>query len=339
MRLRSFLLFTAPTLLLMTALLALPLATTFWLSVHSCAPQFDLVTVQQSGPFGPRELTTQRARLDSRGHPVENCKFVGLSYYANFIGLGGSASGQAADLQQAGAPEVASGTSNRVFLAALSFTLLYIAATTPFVIFFGMTLALCINAMHRRARGFFISASLLPFVITPVVGALCIKWLFRDDGLVAQLLAIGGVHIYWMGQAWSAQLLVILYGIWQVSPFAFIVFYAGLQSVPQDTLEAATLDGASGWQKLRYVVLPHLAPLIVFVSLIHIMDAYRVFEPVLVLTKGAFSTSVQYLTYYVLLQENNPYKASAAAVLTLTGIAILLVPLLRRTWREQRGLA
>jgi multiple sugar transport system permease protein len=109
-----------------------------------------------------------------------------------------------------------------------------------------------------------------------------------------------------------------------------------LQGVPQDALEAATIDGASNWQKLRYVTLPHLMPLVVFVLMMHVMDAYRVFEPVMVLTQGAFTTSVQYLTYHVLLQEDNPYKASAASVLTIVGIAILLIPLLRKTWREQR---
>jgi multiple sugar transport system permease protein len=72
-------------------------------------------------------------------------------------------------------------------------------------------------------------------------------------------------------------------------------------------------------------------------SLIHLMDAYRVFEPVMVLTQGVFTASVQYLTYFILLQENNPFKASAAAVLTLIGILILLIPLLIKTYREQRG--
>ena len=179
-------------------------------------------------------------------------------------------------------------------------------------------------------------ASLLPFIITPVVGALAIKWLFRDNGLVPHVLAQFGVQVFWMAQAWSARLLIILYGIWHVLPFAFIVLYAGLQSVPQDSLEAATIDGATRWQKLRFVTLPHLMPMVVFITLIHLMDAYRVFEPVLVLTQGAFTTSVQYLTYYVLLEENNPFKASAAAVLTVLGIAVLLIPLLRKTWREQK---
>jgi len=201
----------------------------------------------------------------------------------------------------------------------------------------GLLVALAVNGAAKRLRSVFISVSLLPFIITPVVAALSIKWLFRDNGLIPYLLSHAGVQVFWMGQAWSAQLLVIVYGIWHSIPFAFIVFYAGLQSVPQDSLEAATIDGASRWQRMRYVTLPHLMPLMVFVVLIHLMDSYRVFEPVIVLTQGAFTTSVQYLTYFILLQEHNPYKASAAAVLTLIGILILLTPLLVKTWREQKG--
>ena len=323
MKTRSFLQFVAPSVLLMLALLAVPLLMTLWLSVRSCMPALELVTVQQTGPFGAQTVTTQRARTDAAGRVVETCRFVGADYYQKILGLSGDAPPSAAK-------------PHNEFAAALGFTLLYIAATTPFILGGGLLLALAALHVTQRLKGVVIAASLLPFIITPVVGALAIKWLFRDNGLVPHLLSQVGVQVFWMAQAWSARLLIILYGIWHVLPFAFIVFYAGLQSVPQDSLEAATLDGASRWQKLRYVTLPHMAPLIVFVTLIHLMDAYRVFEPVLVLTQGAFTTSVQYLTYDILLHEDNPYKASAAAVLTLLGIAVLLVPLLRKTWREQR---
>lgn len=122
-----------------------------------------------------------------------------------------------------------------------------------------------------------------------------------------------------------------------MAPFSLVVLYAGLQSVSQDAIEAATIDGASRWQQLLYVTLPHLMPLLVFITMIHLMDAYRVFEPVLVLTRGAFTTSVQYLTYDILLQEANAYKVSAAAMPTVCGVAVLLVPLLVKTWREQRS--
>jgi multiple sugar transport system permease protein len=330
MKRAAFLRFSAPSIALMLLLLALPMAMTLWLSTRHCTPQLELVTVQITGPFAPQQVTTQRQKLDAAGRPLQECRFVGLEYYRKVLGL-------------EAAPAAASGTATTTarphneFLEALKFTLLYTFATTPFILGGGLLLALAMNRVTTRLRGLFIAASLLPFIITPVVGALAIKWLFRDHGLVAVLLAQVGLEVFWMAEAWSARLLIIVYGIWHVLPFAFIVFYAGLQGVPQDSLEAATLDGASRWQKLRYVTLPHLAPLVVFVTLIHLMDAYRVFEPVLVLTRGAFTTSVQYLTYSILLEENNPFKASAAAVLTLLGIGVLLIPLLRRTWREQRG--
>jgi multiple sugar transport system permease protein len=322
MKLRSFLGFSMPSAALMLLLLALPMVMTAWLSTRNCALDMQLATVVQSGPFGPSEVTTQRARLDAAGHPVQVCSFVGADYYRKVLGLDAQAN--------------AAGSDQNEFFGALRFTLLYVAATTPFVLAGGLALALAMNRVTQRLKGLFIAASLLPFIITPVVGALAIKWMFRDNGLVPHLLSSVGIEVFWMGQAWSAQLLVVLYGVWHTLPFAFIVFYAGLQGVPQDSLESATLDGANAWQKLRYVTLPHLAPLVVFVALIHLMDAYRVFEPVIVLTQGAFTTSVQVLTYHVLLLEDNPYKASAAAVLTIVGIGVLLIPLLRKTWREQR---
>ena len=352
MKLRSFAGFVGPSVLLMLALLALPMVMTVLLSVRNCALQMELVTVQQTGPFGAHKVTTQRAQVDASGKAVQFCRWVGLDYYRTVLGLdkapvaapaGASASSASSATPAKSAISARSGPTSDAsadalpeFLLALRFTLLYIAATTPFVLGGGLLLALAMNRVTQRLKAVFIAASLLPFIITPVVGALAIKWLFRDNGLVPHLLSGVGVKVFWMAQAWSAQLLVVLYGIWHVLPFAFIVFYAGLQGVPQDALEAATIDGATPWQRLRYVTLPHLMPLVVFVLMMHLMDAYRVFEPVMVLTQGAFTTSVQYLTYHVLLQEGNPYKASAASVLTIIGIALLLIPLLRKTWREQR---
>jgi multiple sugar transport system permease protein len=323
----------------MLLLLALPLALTFYLSVRSCALQMEVVTVTESSPFGTKEVVTQRAVLGPDGRALSVCRFVGLEYFRKVLGLDADVAiqaGSSAPPDAGGSLAAASPQRSTEFIGALRFTLLYTFATTPFVLLLGFALALGVNQVGQRWRPMYISASLLPFIITPVVGALAIKWLFRDNGLMPYFLSQFGISLFWMAQAWSARLLIILYGIWHVVPFAFIVFYAGLQSVPQDSLEAARIDGANAWQRLHYVTLPHLAPLFVFVTLIHLMDAYRVFEPVVVLTQGAFTTSVQYLTYYILLQENNPYKASAAAVLTTAGIAVLLVPLLMRTWKEQR---
>ena len=329
MKPRQFAAFVAPSVLMMLALMALPLVMTVWLSLRSCNPVMEQVQVQQSGPFGSQEVLTQQAKVGVDGIALEQCGWVGGEYYRKVLGLDATTDGPD-EVPPTGAPP-------NEFWVALRFTLIYVAATTPFILLIGLGLALGVNRLTQRLKSLFITAALLPFILTPLVGALAIKWLFRDDGLVSALLAGVGLHIHWMAQASTAQLLIVLYGIWHVSPFAFIVLYAGLQSVSKDALEAASIDGATRWQLLRFVTLPHLMPLMVFITLIHLMDAYRVFEPVLVLTQGAFTTSVQYLTYHILLNEANPYKASAAAVLTLAGIAVLLVPLLVKTWREQRS--
>ena len=310
----------------MMVLMAAPLVLTGYLSVRNCSLQMELVKAQESTPFGTHEILAHQAKIGSDGKALESCRFVGLDYYRKVLGI-----------SDGSAPKASTPQPKNEFYAALQFTLIYVFVTLPFVLGIGFLLALGVNNVTQKLKSVFISASLLPFIITPVVAALSIKWLFRDNGLVPYLLSHVGIQVFWMAEAWSARLLIIVYGIWHVVPFAFIVLYAGLQSVPQDSLEAATIDGASRWQKLRYVTLPHLMPLIVFLSLMHLMDAYRVFEPVMVLTQGAFTASVQYLTYFILLQENNPYKASAAAVLTLIGILILLIPLLVKTYREQRG--
>jgi multiple sugar transport system permease protein len=344
MKTSTFARFVAPSVLLMLALLAMPLAVTFYLSVRNCTFDMETVTVQQSGPFGSSESTTQRARVDADGKPIQNCRFIGTAYFRSVLGLTGE-SGQTAASQEPPSDASASGNSAKAaasknsqeFVGALRFTLLYTLVTTPLILILGFFIALGVHHSAQRLKPIFITVSLLPFIITPIVGALAIKWLFRDGGLVPHVLSQFGLSIYWMAEAWSAQLLVILYGVWQSTPFAFIVFYAGLQSVPQDSLEAATIDGATRWQKLIYITLPHLMPLILFVALIKVMDSYRVFEPVVVLTQGAFTTSVQYLTYHILSVENNPYKASASAVLTTLGIGVLIIPMLIKTWKEQRS--
>jgi ABC-type sugar transport system permease subunit len=81
-------------------------------------------------------------------------------------------------------------------------------------------------------------------------------------------------------------IMLIVYGIWSSIPFSFIVFYAGLQTVPEDTMEAAMIDGASKWQRMRHVIVPHLMPLVVFITLIQLMDNFRVFEPIVSFQAG-----------------------------------------------------
>jgi multiple sugar transport system permease protein len=141
-------------------------------------------------------------------------------------------------------------------------------------------------------------------------------------------------------QAWTIELLMLFYRVWHVVPFAFVVFYAGLQTVDRDTLESAIVDGASRAERLVHVVVPHLAPLIVFVALIHLMDSYRVFDEVVGFASQAHVISLQWLTFSLLTPDETGNRAltraSASAVLTMAGIVVLLIAPLRRTWRDHR---
>lgn len=130
-------------------------------------------------------------------------------------------------------------------------------------------------------------------------------------------------------------------GTWHSAPFAFVVFYAGLQTVPQDTLESAAVDGASRWKRIRYVVTPHLVPLVVFIALIQLTDNFRVFEPIVGFQAQASATSLNYDIFNDLRGTDTQLFGSAAAtsMLTIAGIAVLVSPVVIRTSRDHRGWA
>lgn len=334
---RSFLGFVAPSVIAMLALILLPLLGAGWLSLHESYVRTELTEVRTIVPLFGGMTRTETRRVpqpvrDAAGNPVKVWNFVGTANYANVLGL---------DRIRAAIDAGANfyrDITGIAFWGALEFSLLYIAATTPCVLLLGFAIALAVDRVTKRLRGALIFASLLPFIITPVVGALAVYWLFLDGAVVNAILqSLGFSKIYFLSSALSIRSLIIAYGVWHAAPFAFVVLYAGLQTVPGDALEAAMVDGASTWQRLRYVIVPHLAPLFAFVATIHVMDAYRVFEPVLVFGSNLYASSLQYMTYTILNSEDNPSKAAAAALLTVAGIVVLLMPVLARTWREHRA--
>ncbi len=226
--------------------------------------------------------------------------------------------------------------SDPKFWNSMRFTLIFIAATVPTRILLGLIFALLLDQIVRL-RGLFIAAALVPFVLTPVVGTL----IFRD------MFDRGGPYWYWMQQIFdyrlfmnsvTVPLLIIFHNIWTATPFVMIVLFAGLQTLPQETLEAARVDGASWLRQLWHVAIPHLRSLFVFVALISIMDAYRVFDSVYVLTQqnpiyGA--ETIMYYTFQVALNFGRLGKANAMSVLTVIGIFVVLIPFLAMTYRDQ----
>jgi ABC-type sugar transport system permease subunit len=128
------------------------------------------------------------------------------------------------------------------------------------------------------------------------------------------------------------------YWVWHAAPFAFVVFYAGLQTLPQDQLEASQIDGATRWQRVKYVIIPHLMPLVTFVTLIQLMDNFKVFEPIIGFNAAAHAQSLSSFIYNDLHGETRQLSSAAAtSVMTIIGVIILLSPVLVRTWRDFKG--
>jgi multiple sugar transport system permease protein len=340
MRLRTFLWFVAPSVAMMLAFIAFPLISVLVQSFTLTQPVMQAVTVETCTPGFTGQTcvteTTMQPVAGPDGALLTETRFVGLQNYASVVEPG-----------RAGAA-LAAGDWNALmgidFWRALRFTLVFTFVTLPLVLGVGLALALAVNGLARAIRGPVIFVTLLPFIITPVIGALAIRWLFVGDGILTRAMEHWtGQDIAVFAQAWAIEALMMFFRVWHVAPFAFVIFYAGLQSVNQDTVEAALIDGATRWQRLRYIVVPHLMPLIVFVALIHLMDAYRVFEEVVGFRSEAYVISLQFLTYDFLTPDNTGNRAigraSASSMLTMVGIVLLLIPLLRRTWREHRGRA
>jgi ABC-type sugar transport system permease subunit len=171
------------------------------------------------------------------------------------------------------------------FAGAVVFTLLYVLITLPVHTGIGLALALMLERVGSRFRGVLISAYAMPFIFTPVVGTLVFSWLFKDHwGILPFLLAKVGIHIQWFSQDWPARAMIMLWGIWWTFGFNVMVLFAGLQTLPEEQVQAAIVDGANYWQRLRYVVLPHLLPYLMLVTLFNVIDGLRIFDSIWVMT-------------------------------------------------------
>lgn len=337
MKHRSFFWFILPTLTAMILFIALPIVSVFVQSLHVEHEQV-LVVSESCGPFGCTETTKidQEATAALRAEKPLG-QFNGIGTYLNRAHLATAEIAEAwrtTDSFGAFFGEVL----DLPFYWALAFTLTYTFVVTPFVLVLGLAIAVGVNNLPKVFKGPTIFISLLPMIVTPLVGALILFWMVNVDGVL-------GAAIQWLfddptlsmnastGLVWT---LLIVYGIWSSLPFSFIVFYAGLQTIPDDQLEAAQIDGATRWQRMRYVTVPHLMPLVVFITLIQLMDNFRVFEPIISFQAESHARSLSWIIYNDLIAAGNPLYGSAGAtsMLTIFGVAILLTPVLIRTWRD-----
>jgi multiple sugar transport system permease protein len=178
--------------------------------------------------------------------------------------------------------------------------------TVPVQVLLGLALAVFVREKIKNtflvelSRGVFI----VPMVIPPIVAALIWKILFTPPvsiiSYVSEQLGMG--QLAWLGSPNLAVLAISIGTIWEFFPFCFLLLYAGLLSIPEEPLEAARVDGASGWQTFRYVTLPMLGPTLSIVSLFRLVESIRTFPMIYVMTSGGPGFATEATNFYAYLQ-------------------------------------
>ena len=334
---RTFFAFIFPSILAMLLFISLPIISVAVQSLFVKQPQV-LIEVENSGPFGvTKETRVDTAAMEALQSSKPMGQFAGFANYTDYNHLAVDDVGKIF-AENAGFSDITHRLMNLPFYRALAFTLAYCFLVTPIAMILGFTTALAINTLPSIVKGPVIFFSILPMIITPLVGSLILYWMFSPEGILgASLQALfNDPKLSLRASPLMTWIVVIGYGIWTNAPFSFVVFYAGLQTVPQDTVESARIDGATRWQTIRLVIFPHLAPLATFVALVQLMDNFRVFEPIVGFSAEANVTSLSWLVYNDLISQDAQQFGSAAAtsVITIIGVLLLLTPVLRRTWRD-----
>ncbi len=176
-----------------------------------------------------------------------------------------------------------------VFWLSVFNTVLYtfVASILKFVL--GLWLALLLN-QHLPFKSFFRAIVLLPWVVPTVLSGLAFWWIYDSQFSIISwsLMELGLIDapINFLGDPTNARISVIIANVWRGIPFVAISLLAGLQTIPVSLQEAASLDGATSWQRFRYVTLPMLTPIIAVVMTFSVLFTFTDFQLIYVLTKG-----------------------------------------------------
>ena len=210
--------------------------------------------------------------------------------------------------------------SNGYWWTAFGITTFITVVSVVIELVLGMLLALI---MHRTlvGRGLVRTVSLIPYGIVTVVAAF--SWFYAWNPDTGYLAALFNAEAPLTDQ-FASLAIIILAEVWKTTPFMALLLMAGLALVPDDLLKAASMDGATAWQRFTKVMLPVMKPAILVALLFRTLDAFRIFDNIFVLTKGANDTSsVSMLTYNNLIRGLNLGIGSTMSVLIFIAVAII----------------
>jgi len=220
---------------------------------------------------------------------------------------------------------------------ALLLTFKFAAGSLLVQIPLGLAVALLLNR-EFRGRRLVRTIITLPLVAAPIAIGLVWKYMYDINfGIIPYFFQIVfGSSPHWLGDSTMALVSIIIYDSWQWTPFVALILVAGLQGLPQEPFESATIYGASAVQRFRYLTLPMIRPLLVIVALLRLIDLLKLWDPVWALTRGGPGIATQVVSWYLyrmgFLYLWVGYTASIA-LMFLYLIIILSVIALRRIAR------
>lgn len=210
------------------------------------------------------------------------------------------------------------------FRESLAVTLKFAFSVVSIEMVVGVGLALLLD---RNLRGMSLLRTLfiLPMMIAPVVVGLVWRYMYHPSiGLFNRTLeGVGLESVDWLGQ--HALLSVIIADIWQWTPFIFILSLAALQSLPRSALEAARIDGATGWQQIWHIKLPLMMPVLIVTCLLRLIDAFKVLEVILVMTEGGPGLSTEILALRISRTATEFRELGVAAAMSNYLLILLLL--------------
>ncbi len=336
MKHKTFFWFILPTFLAMFFFITLPIISVVIQSLHTPHENI-LITVENCDPFGCKKVTSiDHAATKDLKNEKPLGRFVGLDIY---LDRGHLAFDQVKDHWNKSKDLFSffSLISDLPFYKAIFFTLTFTFTVTPIMLVLGLLIALGVNSINKQLKGLIIFFSLLPMIVTPLIGSIILFWMIDSRGIVGNFLQLmfEDPNLSLKASTFLTWITLIVYGVWHAIPFSFIVFYAGLQTLPKDQIESAQIDGANTFQQTIHIIIPHIMPLITFVTLMQLMDNFRVFEPIIGFNAEAHATSLSWIIFNDLGGETRQLSAAAtSSILTIFGIIILLIPVLIKTWKE-----
>jgi ABC-type sugar transport system permease subunit len=187
------------------------------------------------------------------------------------------------------------------FWGAVGRALFFTVASTALELLFGLALALLMD-QPLRGRWLLRTIIILPWALPTIVNALMWRWIDNAEygSLNALLTQTGIISHYqaWLSNSDTAMWMVIVADVWKLTPLVAILLLAGLQSVDREVVEVARVDGASGWQTFRLILLPLITPVILIVLVLRTMEAFKVFDIIWIMTHGGPANSTQSIAIY-----------------------------------------